>query len=337
MAAAVERAATRGIAVVALKLGRLRGRIARRALAHGIARRRARRLAGVGARGGPPRGDRARPSGRDGGPPRAGAGARAGRAWRWRRLPEAWRCCSPTRSSRAASRSPRWRTRPRGAWRRSSRPTSTSRTRSTSPPGLPDATFGEVLTTVARDPGIDVVVVPLTMATAGAGSSPGRARHHGRARRDEAPGRLLARGAARARRGSARWRRPGCPLFPTVSSCAAALGAALALRAAPGAAAPAAGPASCRSRAARGRRRPAVAVRVRSAGRRRASRGAGGDRSGRRARRGRRLSAPPLSRRGEGAWSAPPDRGRRRAAGRRPASTSCSRPSGRSGRSARRA
>ena len=39
----------------------------------------------------------------------------------------------------------------------------------------PDETFGEVLATVARDPGIDVVVVPLTMATAGRGAA--RARH----------------------------------------------------------------------------------------------------------------------------------------------------------------
>ena len=41
--------------------------------------------------------------------------------------------------------------------------------------GLPDETFGEVLAAVARDPGIDVVVVPLTMATAGGGAA--RASH----------------------------------------------------------------------------------------------------------------------------------------------------------------
>jgi acyl-CoA synthetase (NDP forming) len=96
--------------------------------------------------------------------------------------------------------------------------------------GLPDETFGEVLATVARDPGIDAVVVPLTMATAEAGAA--RAEHVIKAARGAAkplvvcwPGGRLVREGFRALDAA------GVPLFPTVSSCAAALGAALAFRA----------------------------------------------------------------------------------------------------------
>lgn len=92
--------------------------------------------------------------------------------------------------------------------------------------GLPDETFGEVLATVARDPGIDVVVVPLTLATAGGGAA--RAEHVIRAARAVAkplvvcwPGGKLVREGVRA------LDEAGVPLFATVSSCAAALGAAL--------------------------------------------------------------------------------------------------------------
>ncbi len=66
--------------------------------------------------------------------------------------------------------------------------------------GLPDETFGEVLATVARDPGIDVVVVPLTMASAGRGLRARRAGRQGGARSDEADRGLLARRKARPRR-----------------------------------------------------------------------------------------------------------------------------------------
>jgi acetate---CoA ligase (ADP-forming) len=96
--------------------------------------------------------------------------------------------------------------------------------------GLPDETFGEVLTTVARDPGIDVVVVPLTLATAGGGAA--RARHVIKAARD-APKPLVVcwPGGRLVRDGFRAFDEAGVPLFATVSSCAAALGTALAFRA----------------------------------------------------------------------------------------------------------
>jgi acyl-CoA synthetase (NDP forming) len=95
--------------------------------------------------------------------------------------------------------------------------------------GLPDATFGEVLTTVARDPGIDVVVVPLTMATAGAGRA--RAEHVITAARGAAkPVVVCWPGGQLVRKGVRALEEAGVPVFLTVSSCAAALGAALALR-----------------------------------------------------------------------------------------------------------
>jgi acyl-CoA synthetase (NDP forming) len=95
--------------------------------------------------------------------------------------------------------------------------------------GLPDATFGEVLTTVARDPGIDVVVVPLTMATAEAGAA--RAEHVIKAARGATkPVVVCWPGGRLVRKGVGALVEAGVPLFTTVSSCAAALGAALAFR-----------------------------------------------------------------------------------------------------------
>ena len=95
--------------------------------------------------------------------------------------------------------------------------------------GLPDETFGEVLAAVARDPGIDVVVVPLTMATAGGGAA--RASHVIKAARGSSkplvvcwPGGRLVQKGVRA------FDEARVPLFDTVSSCAAALGASLAFR-----------------------------------------------------------------------------------------------------------
>jgi acyl-CoA synthetase (NDP forming) len=95
--------------------------------------------------------------------------------------------------------------------------------------GLPDETFGEVLSAVGRDRGVDVVVVPLTMASAGRGSV--RAEQVVKAARATAkplvvcwPGGRLVRDGFRA------LDEAGIPLFPTVSGCAAALGAALAFR-----------------------------------------------------------------------------------------------------------
>jgi acyl-CoA synthetase (NDP forming) len=92
--------------------------------------------------------------------------------------------------------------------------------------GLPDDTFGEVLATVSRDPGVDAVVVPLTLATAGGGAN--RAQHVIKAARGATkpvvvcwPGGKLVREGLRALVEAA------LPLFTTVSSCAAALDAAL--------------------------------------------------------------------------------------------------------------
>ena len=92
--------------------------------------------------------------------------------------------------------------------------------------GLPDETFGEVLATVARDPGIDVVVVPLTLATAGGGAA--RAQHVIKAARAAAkPVVVCWPGGKLVREGFRALDEAGVPLFATVSCCAAALGAAL--------------------------------------------------------------------------------------------------------------
>jgi acyl-CoA synthetase (NDP forming) len=95
--------------------------------------------------------------------------------------------------------------------------------------GLPDETFGEVLATVARDPGVDLLVVPLTLATAGGGSA--RAEHvikaaHGTSK----PLVVCWPGGTLVREGLRAIDEARVPLFPTVSSCAAALGAALEFR-----------------------------------------------------------------------------------------------------------
>jgi acyl-CoA synthetase (NDP forming) len=95
--------------------------------------------------------------------------------------------------------------------------------------GLPEETFGEVLATVARDPGVDVVVVPLTMATAGGGAA--RAEHVVKAARGATkPVVVCWPGGRLVRKGVRALAEAGVPLFTTVSSCAAALGAALAFR-----------------------------------------------------------------------------------------------------------
>ncbi len=96
--------------------------------------------------------------------------------------------------------------------------------------GLPDETFGEVLVTVGRDPGIDVVVVPLTLASAGRGSV--RAAEVARAARESTKPLVVCwPGGGLVREGFRVLDEAGVPLFSTVSSCAAALGAALAFRA----------------------------------------------------------------------------------------------------------
>ncbi len=95
--------------------------------------------------------------------------------------------------------------------------------------GLPDETFGEVLTTVGRDRGIDVVVVPLTMASAGRGSA--RAEQVVKAAHAATKPLVICwPGGRLVRDGLQVLDEAGVPLFPTVSGCATALGAALAFR-----------------------------------------------------------------------------------------------------------
>jgi acyl-CoA synthetase (NDP forming) len=96
--------------------------------------------------------------------------------------------------------------------------------------GLPDETFGEVLAVVGQDRGIDAVVVPLTLASAGRGAA--RAEQVAKAARGSPkplvvcwPGGGLVRGGFRV------LEEARVPLFATVSACASALGAALAFRA----------------------------------------------------------------------------------------------------------
>jgi acyl-CoA synthetase (NDP forming) len=93
--------------------------------------------------------------------------------------------------------------------------------------GLPDETFGEVLATVERDPGVDVVVVPLTMASAGRGSA--RAEQVARvAHASTKPVVVCWPGGGLVREGFRVLDEARVPLYSTVSSCATALGAALA-------------------------------------------------------------------------------------------------------------
>jgi acyl-CoA synthetase (NDP forming) len=95
--------------------------------------------------------------------------------------------------------------------------------------GLADETFGEVLATVARDRGIDVVVVPLTMATADRGAA--RAEQVAKAARAATKPLVVCwPGGSLVREGLRLLDEVGVPLFPTVSTCAAGLGAALAFR-----------------------------------------------------------------------------------------------------------
>lgn len=112
--------------------------------------------------------------------------------------------------------------------------------------GLPDETFGEVLGAVIRDPGLDVVVVALTMAT----TEGGRARAEQvikAARGISKPLAVCWPGGSLVRDGVRALDEAQVPVFQSVTGCAAALGAALAFGAVRrGAAAPAATPPAVR-------------------------------------------------------------------------------------------
>jgi acyl-CoA synthetase (NDP forming) len=90
--------------------------------------------------------------------------------------------------------------------------------------GLPEPTFGDVLTAVMRDPDVDVLVVPLTMATA----ARGRTRAEQVVRAAGAVSKPVAvcwPGGSLVAEGLRVLDEAGVPLFRTVASCAAALGA----------------------------------------------------------------------------------------------------------------
>lgn len=96
--------------------------------------------------------------------------------------------------------------------------------------GLPEETFGDVLAAVLRDPGIDLVVVPLTMATADGGRT--RAEQVVKASRGVAkPLAVCWPGGSLVGEGVRTLDETRVPLFHSVEGCAAALGASLAHRA----------------------------------------------------------------------------------------------------------
>jgi len=95
--------------------------------------------------------------------------------------------------------------------------------------GLAEETFGDILGAVVRDPGIDLTVVPLTMATAGGG----RVRAEQVIKAARAADRPLAvcwPGGSLIDGGIRLLDQAGVPCFDSVAGCAAALGASLELR-----------------------------------------------------------------------------------------------------------
>jgi acyl-CoA synthetase (NDP forming) len=111
--------------------------------------------------------------------------------------------------------------------------------------GLPEETFGEVMAAMLADPALDVLVVPLTMATAGGGQA--RAEQVvWAARQAPKPVAVYWPGGSLVRKGREALEEARLPLFPSLATCAAALRASLEFRrlrergpAAPGAAVPA--------------------------------------------------------------------------------------------------
>jgi acetyltransferase len=91
--------------------------------------------------------------------------------------------------------------------------------------GLPDETFGEVLAAMVPDPGLDFLVVPLTMATAEGGRA--RAEQVASAAREaEKAVVVFWPGGSLVRKGISTLAEAGIHVFTAVGPCAAALGAA---------------------------------------------------------------------------------------------------------------
>lgn len=95
--------------------------------------------------------------------------------------------------------------------------------------GLPEEVFGEVLVAMLQDPGLDLLVVPLTMATADGGRA--RAEQIAWAAREaRKPLAVYWPGGSLVRKGQEMLEEARVPLFTSLAGCAAALGASLELR-----------------------------------------------------------------------------------------------------------
>ena len=95
--------------------------------------------------------------------------------------------------------------------------------------GLPEETFGEVMAAMLADPGLDALLVPLTMATADGGRA--RAEQVVWAARDATkPVAVYWPGGSLVRKGLEALEAARVPLFPSLATCAAALGASLEYR-----------------------------------------------------------------------------------------------------------
>jgi acyl-CoA synthetase (NDP forming) len=90
--------------------------------------------------------------------------------------------------------------------------------------GLPEPIFGDVLAAVTADPGVDLVVVPLTMATAAGGLARAEQVVRGTAAGAK-PVAVCWPGGSLVAAGRRRLDAAGVPLFDSVASCAAGVGA----------------------------------------------------------------------------------------------------------------